>query len=191
MAALIGLSYSAYAMHPLQRGTIMVRLVAFALACYFQLGFALADDTPKQLVGSWKLSSWVMQIIGGEATEPFGAHPKGRAVFTQDGYVTFIVVAANRKPATNNDESADLLRSLFAYSGKFTVEGDKFTTKVDISWNELLIGQDQVRFFKLEGDRLSIRTAEQVSVIYPGKKVVGALTWGTRTLRAPSSPAPP
>jgi hypothetical protein len=48
-----------------------------------------------------------------------------------------------------------------------------------MSGNELLTGQDQVRFFKLEGDRLSLRTAEQVSSvgIYQGKKVVGTLAW--------------
>lgn len=157
----------------------MVRLVVFALAacCYLQPGFALADDTAKQLVGSWKLTSWVIQIVGGEATEPFGPNPKGRAVFPSDGYVTFIIVAANRKPASSNEESAALLKSLLAYTGKFTIDGDKFTTKVDISWNELLTGQDQVRFFKLEGDQLSIRTAEQISAVYPGQKVVGTLSW--------------
>jgi hypothetical protein len=167
----------------------MVRLVSFALAacCYLQPGFVLADDTAEQLVGSWKLRSWVIQIIGGEATEPFGPSPKGRAVFTSDGYVTFIIVAANRKPASNNDESAALLKSLLAYTGKFTIDGDKFTTKVDISWNELLTGQDQVRFFKLEDDQLSIRTTEQVSAVYPGKKVVGTPQLGTRTLSPPST----
>lgn len=82
-------------------------------------------------------------------------------MFTSDGYVTFIIVAANRKPASSNDESAALLKSLLAYTGKFTVDGDKFTTKVDISSNELLTGQDQVRFFKLEGDQLSIRTNQR------------------------------
>jgi hypothetical protein len=59
----------------------------------------------------------------------------------------------------------------------FTIEDDKFTTKVDISWNELLTGQDQVRFFQLQGDKLTIRTAEQTSAVCPGKKVVGTLTW--------------
>jgi len=157
----------------------MMRLVAFALAacCFLQPGFALADDTAKQLAGSWKLSSWTIQIVGGEATAPFGPDPKGRAVLTSDGYVAFIIVAPNRKPASNNDEAAALLKSLLAYTGKFTIDGDKFTTKVDISWNELLTGQDQVRFFKLDGDQLSIRTAEQVSAVYPGKKVIGTLTW--------------
>jgi hypothetical protein len=48
---------------------------------------------------------------------------------------------------------------------------------VDISGNELLTGQDQVRFFKFEGDKLIIRTAEQASSVLPGKRVVGTLNW--------------
>jgi hypothetical protein len=156
-----------------------VRLLAFALAayCYLQPSLPLAEDTARQLAGSWKLNSWTIQIIGGEATEPFGPNPKGRAVFTPDEYVAFVIVAANRNPAANDADSAALLKTLMAYTGKFTIDGDKFTTKVDISWNELLTGQDQVRFFKLEGDKLTIRTAEQASAVYPGKRVVGTLTW--------------
>jgi len=159
----------------------MLRLTAFALAayCYLQSAFVFADDASKLLVGSWKLTSWTIQIVGGDSSEPFGPNPKGRAVFTPDGHVAFIIVGANRKPATNNDEAAALLKSLLVYTGKFTIDGDKFTTKVDMSGNELLTGLDQVRFFKLEGDRLSLRTAEQVSSvgIYQGKKVVGTLAW--------------
>ena len=157
----------------------MLRLVAFALAasCYLQPGFSFADDTAKQLAGSWKLTSWTIQIIGGDVTEPFGRNPKGRALITPDGYAAFVIAAANRKPAANDAESAALLKTLMVYTGPFTIEGDKFTTKVDISWNELLTGQDQVRFFKVEGDKLTIRTAEQTSAVYPGKKVVGTLTW--------------
>jgi hypothetical protein len=66
----------------------MLRLIAFALAanCYLQSGFAMADEAAKQLVGSWRLTSWVIQVVGGEATEPFGPNPKGRAVFTSDGF---------------------------------------------------------------------------------------------------------
>jgi len=148
-----------------------------AVYCYLAPGLALAQDTAKQLAGSWKLTSWTIQIIGGDATEPFGSNPKGRALFTPDGHVGFIIAGANRKPAANDAESAALLKTLLAYTGPFTIEGDKFTTKVDISWNELLTGQDQVRFFKLEGDKLTLRTAEQISAVYAGKKVVGTLTW--------------
>ena len=156
----------------------MMRLLAFAFAacCYLQPVLALAEDTARQLVGSWKLNSWTIQIIGGEVTEPFGHNPKVRRLRT-DGYVAFVIAAADRNPAANDEQSAALPKTLLAYTGKFTIEGDKFTTKVDISWNELLTGQDQVRFFKLEGDKLTIRTGEQTSAVFPGKRVVGALTW--------------
>jgi hypothetical protein len=137
---------------------------------------ALAQDTARQLAGSWKLTSWTIQIIGGDTSEPFGRNPKGRALFTPDGYAAFVIAAANRRPAVNDADSAALLKTLMVYTGPFTVEGDKLT-KVDISWNELLTGKDQVRFYKLEGDKLSIRTAEQASAVYPDKKVVGTLTW--------------
>jgi hypothetical protein len=157
----------------------MMRFLALAACvyCYFQPGLAFAEDVAKQLAGSWKLTSWTIQVVGGERTEPFGPNPKGRAVFTPDGYVSFIIVAANRKPAKNDAESAALLKTLLAYTGKFTIDGDKFTTKVDASWNELQTGSDQVRFFKVEGDKLSLRTAEIVSAVYAGKNVVGTLNW--------------
>ncbi|WP_407194574.1 lipocalin-like domain-containing protein [Bradyrhizobium sp. STM 3566] len=165
------------AIHGEQHGALVALLIAFC--CYFPSGPVFADDTSKQLVGSWKLTSWTIQIVGGDATEPFGPNPKARALFTPDGFAAFMIVGANRKPATNDEEAAVLLRSLLVYTGKFTIDGDKFTTKVDISGNELLTGLDQVRFFKLEGNRMSLRTAEQVSSVgtYQGKKVVGTLTW--------------
>jgi hypothetical protein len=86
----------------------MARLVAFVVAayCYLAPGLALAQDTARQLAGSWKLTSWTIQIIGGDVTEPFGRNPKGRALITPDGYAAFVIAAANRKPAANDAESA-------------------------------------------------------------------------------------
>ena len=156
-----------------------MRFVAFALAAYccLQPGLVFGQDAAKQLVGSWKLTSWTIQVIDGEATQPFGPNPKGRAVFTPDGFSAFMIARPDRKPATSDADSAALLKSLMVYTGKFTVDGDKLTTNVDLSWNEILTGTAQVRFFKLEGDKLSVRTAEQASAVYPGKKVVGTLSW--------------
>jgi hypothetical protein len=157
----------------------MMRFVAFALAAYccLQPGLVFGQDAAKQLVGSWKLTSWTIQVIDGEATQPFGPNPKGRAVFTPDGFSAFMIARSDRKPATSDADSAALLKSLMVYTGKFTVDGDKLTTNVDLSWNEILTGTAQVRFFKLEGDKLFVRTAEQASAVYPGKKVVGTLSW--------------
>ena len=64
-----------------------------------------------------------------------------------------------------------------AYTGTYIVEGDKWTTTVDISHNEILKGEPQVRYFKVEGDKLYISTREQLSSIFPGKRVTSTLEW--------------
>jgi hypothetical protein len=48
---------------------------------------------------------------------------------------------------------------MVAYSGMYRLEGDKFITKVDVSWNPAWVGTEQVRFFRFEGDRLQVTTA--------------------------------
>ena len=92
---------------------------------------------------------------------------------------SFILTGANRKPAKTIEEKATLLDSILAYSGKYTVEGDKITTHVDMSSNEIYTGanQDQTRFFRIEGNKLTIRTPEIVSAVRPGQKAVGTITF--------------
>jgi hypothetical protein len=156
----------------------MIRLVTLALAacCYLVPGLARAEDLSK-LVGTWKLASWQVQYVGENAREPFGPNPKGRLIVAPDGYWTVMIVKANRKPALNNADRASLLKSMLAYSGKLTPDGDKVTTAVDLSWNEINSGKNQTRFVKLDGDKLVISTPEQASVLVPGKRVVATFTW--------------
>jgi hypothetical protein len=87
--------------------------------------------------------------------------------------------ATGRKSATNIEERAALLGSMNAYTGRYAVEGNKITIKVEASHNEIYTGpnQQQIRFFILDGDKLSIRTPEQDSAVRPGKRVVGRLTF--------------
>jgi hypothetical protein len=87
------------------------------------------------------------------------------------------ISAADRKPATSEAEAAALLGSMTSYTGKIRIEGDKFITTVDGAGNEIYRGTEQVRFFRLDGDELSIRTPEQASGILPGKRTVGSLVW--------------
>ncbi len=46
-----------------------------------------------------------------------------------------------------------------------------------MSSNEIMTGanQDQTRFYRIEGDKLEIRTPEIASAVLPGKKIVGTL----------------
>jgi hypothetical protein len=136
---------------------------------------AFADDAAKQLIGTWKLTAWTLQVIGEDTREPFGPNPKGRLVLTPEGHWMVIITGANRHPAKSTDAKAALLDSVLAYSGKYTIAGDKITITIDMSSNEVFTGANRVqtRFFKFDGDNLTIQTGEIASAALPGKKVIG------------------
>ena len=152
--------------------------LAVAISCVVCPGFSRAQDGA-QLTGTWKLVAWSTKFDGGDAIEPYGSNPKGRLVLTPDRHWIIILTGANRKPAKTIEEKAALLDSMIAYTGKFTVEGDKITTHVDASSNEIYTGanQDQTRFFRIDGNKLIIQTPEIVSAVRPGQKAVGIITF--------------
>jgi hypothetical protein len=142
-------------------------------------GCSRAEDAATQLVGTWKLVSWSTKFDGGDTVEPYGPNAKGRLVLTSDRRWIIILTGANRKSASSVEEKAALLDSMLAYSGVYTVEADKITTRVDMSSNEIYTGanQNQTRFFRIEGDKLILRTPEIASAVRPGQKAVGTLTF--------------
>ena len=86
-----------------------------------------------------------------------------------------VLTSADRKPATNDAESAALLRTMIAYTGRYIIDGDKFVTMPDVSWNEVYTAHEQVRYYKIDGDKLFLRTAEQPSGVLVGKRVVATI----------------
>src|SRR5215471_16856011 len=158
----------------------MKRILAlvFATCCLFRTGFSFADDAAKQITGTWKVVSLITRFDGGDAVEPFGPNPKGRLVLTPEGDWIIILTRADRGPAKNIEEKGALLDSMLAYSGKYTVDGNRMVIRVDVSWNEIYSGanQNQTRFFSIESDRLIIRSPEIVSAVRPGQKAVATLT---------------
>jgi Lipocalin-like domain len=153
--------------------------VVLATSCSIWPAYSFGEDAAAQLVGTWKLVSWLTKFDGGEIVEPYGPNAKGRLVLTPDGHWIIILTGANRKPAKSVEEKAALLDSMLAYSGAYTVEANQITTHVEVSSNEIYTGanQNQTRFFRLEGDRLTLRTPEIVSAVRVGQKAVGTITF--------------
>jgi hypothetical protein len=58
-----------------------------------------------------------------------------------------------------NEERIKLYGTMISYAGTYTVEAEKVIHHVDISWNQAWRGTDQVRFYKLEGNTLTITSA--------------------------------
>jgi hypothetical protein len=165
----------------------MSKLAALALTVGLVLlpGRIAAQDAANALVGTWKLTSWLTKFDGGDTIQPYGSNPKGRLVLTADGYWIIILTGANRTAAKTPEEKAALLDTMLSYSGRFTVEGDKIATRVDMSSNEIYTGANQVqtRFFSVKQNTLIVRTGLIVSAVRPGQKAEGTLTFERETPR--------
>jgi len=124
---------------------------------------ALARET--ELLGTWKLKSFVQMLASGERHHIYGEHPDGYISYSADGRMYGIGTSDGRVIQRNeNPADADVIylyNTLFAYAGTYTVEGDKVIHRVDISWNQAFTGTEQVRHYKLDGNVLTLTTAPQ------------------------------
>jgi hypothetical protein len=152
--------------------------IAF-LALILLQSSSLADD--RALIGTWKLQSFVREVAEtGEHYNQLGEHPEGVIGYAEDGRMYAIILAGDRaKPHDETLTDADrlaLYKSMIAYAGTYTVEGPKVVHHVDLSWNGSRAGGDQVRYFTIEGDTLTIKTAPNKSPI-DGREGVGILVF--------------
>jgi hypothetical protein len=91
-------------------------------------------------------------------------------------YATF--VAGDRiRPhgeTPTDEERVKLHKTMIAYTGTYTVDGEKVIHHVDTSEIESRTGSDQVRFYKVTGNMLTIKTAPNKSPI-DGREGIGIL----------------
>lgn len=52
------------------------------------------------------------------------------------------------------------------------VGGEKFVTTPDVTATGSYIGEKQTRYYKVDGDNLTIKSGVQQGSLYPGKKTV-------------------
>jgi hypothetical protein len=142
----------------------MNKCVAFtALMLLLSPTIALAGENP--VLGTWKLKSFVREVTAtGEKFNQMGEHPSGYISYSADGRMYAIATSDNRiKPRDADAADEELHRTMFAYGGTYKLEGDKVTHHVDVSWNETWTETDVVRFYKLDGNILTITTASNKS----------------------------
>ena len=122
------------------------------------------QDMKDRLIGTWKLVSATREELpSGAVVNQGGDSPAGYINYAPDGRMIAIIAyggrAAPAGPLATAQEADALLKSLVAYAGTYTIEGDTVTHHVDISWNESWTGTRQPRTFRFEGDRLHLSTA--------------------------------
>ena len=148
----------------------MFKAIAFAIGALLMTHSAIANDREK-LIGTWKVLSFENEFQDGSPRRAVYGQPTGFIILTAEGRMAAIVVGEGRKPATTDEERAALLRTMFAYSGTYRLDGDKWITKVDVSWNPAWNGTEQVRFYKLDGNQLEVTGAWGPNLNLPGSPI--------------------
>jgi len=115
---------------------------------------ARASDSDR-IIGTWKLVSVIYEDAQTKDRTPvLGEHPHGYQIATPEGRWLALVTADGRPVPKTDEDRAQALRTMIAYSGRYRVEDGKVITKVEIAWNEAWVGGEQVRFLRFEGDDL-------------------------------------
>ena len=118
---------------------------------------SLPSFAQQSLAGTYKLVSFSVEVDGQPPRELLGKSPLGYTVFTPTRWIN-LFTGEGRKFGTSTDEKAALWDSLIAYSGPYRLEGNKLIIAVDVSWNERFNGTELVRYWALDGKRLSVTT---------------------------------
>ena len=130
------------------------------------------------LVGSWRLLSLgVTYPDTGERVESYGPRPQGRMILDPGGRIMFLMTKQDRRSPTTDNERAELFNDMTAYTGLVRPDGPgRFITSVDLAWNPSWQGE-QLRFFTLDRDRLTIRSPAQTHPSSGDRLFVGDLVW--------------
>ena len=115
---------------------------------------SFADDREK-LIGVWRLVSFEAEYQAtGVREHPRGKNPTGFIIFTPEGRMMVVLTNEGRKAPKTDPDRAGLFNAMVAYTGLYRIEGDRWIAKVDVSGNPALLGTEQARFFRVDGDRL-------------------------------------
>ena len=133
------------------------------------------SDAGSALFGTWKLLAVQFELAdSGERLSLFGSTPRGRLILTNTGDMMTIITSTDRAPT---GDTARLFETMMAYAGKFLLDGDKLVISCDLSWHPDWVGTEQVRYFKLDGEKLSLRTGKQTHPRFPDKLAYGVIDW--------------
>jgi hypothetical protein len=96
------------------------------------------------LVGIWRLKSAYFVAQGtGDRLDFLGAEPFGRAVFEPGGRMIAILTSAACTRAAAATDMAALYKSMIAYTGMWSIDGEKFVTQVDGAWDRAGLGPNK------------------------------------------------
>ena len=125
--------------------------------------------------GARNLMRWPWDT--GEVIDYYGSNPIGFGMFDGKGRRMIIMIASGTSEPKTDADYAALFKRVGAYTGRFDLNSNRMVTKVDAAVMPSWIGTEQPRFLKLDGNRLTISTAEQEVHQFPGRRMIATLVF--------------
>ena len=133
-----------------------------------------STNAPNLLVGAWKLVSFKFESEGSdERRDVYDEHPQGFAILTETR-ASFLLTAGDRLATAPTSELFD---RMMAYSGRYRMQADRIITTVDSAWHPSWLGTEQTRYFKHDGDTLSLISDFFELPKFPGRRLRGTAIW--------------
>jgi hypothetical protein len=122
-----------------------------------------ANAIRERLLGSWSLVSWEERDQTGRVNYPLGPKATGQLIYTRDARMSAQLMRPGSRRFATDDwrqattaDKSSAWGDYFGYFGTFSIDvGNKAVVHhIEGSWFPNLVGTDQVRHFRFDGDRL-------------------------------------
>ena len=132
----------------------------------------------QKIIGVWKLVSVTYEDQDTKTMTPImGDSQRGYQIATPDGRWLALATPSGRTAPSTDEERAQAFRTMIAYSGRYRVEGNRITTKVEVAWNESWVGGEQIRHIRFADDKLFIESPPMPHPNMYGKTVRVIVVW--------------
>ena len=137
----------------------------------------------EQFIGTWRLISSEFRRSNGEVTYPMGINVAGMLMYDADGHMSAQIMRVDRNVFSMGDQfkgTPEEIKSAYegyvAYFGAYEVNEEKSTITHHVEGSSFpnWVGTDQRRFFKFQGNRLTVSTPPTP---FGGDQVTALLTW--------------
>jgi len=137
----------------------------------------------EQFIGTWKLVSSEFRLSDGQTVYPLGKEATGMLTYDASGHMSAQLMRRDRPTFASDDllsgtpsEIKSVFEGFTAYFGTYEINEERATVvhHVEGSLFPNWVGGDQIRFFELSGDRLTLSTPP---IPMSGRAMTGLLIW--------------
>ncbi len=139
---------------------------------------------PSQFIGAWRLLDWAVTLPDGTISHPYGEHPIGHIIYSENGAMSATFMAEKRRglgvsradlpravpksiAALKAGELDPLARAYFfsaitftGYCGTYSVLPDRVVHHVETCLIPDWVGTDLARSYEFDGDNLILAATE-------------------------------